>query len=71
MPPKHTPVIPAAEDRLLRTSEAAARLGLTTETLKKYRKAGAGPKFIRLNGRVVRYRLSDLIAYLASKEVCQ
>jgi hypothetical protein len=66
--------IPPGEDRLLTSSETGKFLGLTTETLKKYRKresATKGPKFVRLNGRVVRYKLSDLLAYIAGSEVRQ
>jgi hypothetical protein len=68
----HPSLIPITEDRLLTTSQAAERLGLRTETLKKYRKATSptvGPKFVRLNDRVVRYKLSDLVAYIAGSEV--
>jgi hypothetical protein len=67
-------LIPAAEDRLLTPAQAAERLGLRTETLKKYRKATSptiGPRFVRLNDRVVRYKLSDLVAYVAQREVRQ
>jgi hypothetical protein len=49
-------------------------LGLTPETLKKYRKATSpttGPRFIRLNDRVVRYKLSQLLAFVAQREVRQ
>jgi hypothetical protein len=71
----HTPsLIPITEDRLLTTSQAAERLGLRTETLKKYRKATSpmrGPKFIHLNNRVVRYKLSDLLNFVVEKEVRQ
>jgi hypothetical protein len=65
------PLIPAAEDRLLTPSQAAERLGLRAETLKNYRKADSptiGPRFIRLNDRVVRYKLSDLVAFVARRE---
>ena len=70
----HPALIPITEDRLLSTSQAAERLGLKTETLKKYRKptsATTGPKFVRLNDRVVRYKLHDLVAFIAQREVRQ
>ena len=68
--PRSVPLlIPESEDRLLTPSQAADRLGLTRETLKKYRKSGSlGPTFVRLNDRVVRYRLSDLLAFIAGRE---
>ncbi len=64
-------LIPAVEDRLLTPAQAAERLGIRTETLKNYRKRTSpttGPKFIRLNDRMVRYRLSDLVAFVAQRE---
>jgi predicted DNA-binding transcriptional regulator AlpA len=71
---RYPSLIPIAEDRLLTTSQAAERLGLRTETLKKYRKATSptrGPKYVRLNDRVVRYKLSELVAYISQQEVGQ
>ena len=44
---------------LLTTQEAAAWLGLSPATLKKYRVAGGGPPFHKL-GRAVRYDVADL-----------
>ena len=42
---------------------AAARLGVTAETLANWRWRGEGPRHIRV-GRRVRYRLTDLAEYL-------
>jgi hypothetical protein len=52
---------------LLRTDEAAHRLQLTTRTLELWRRRGVGPRYIRLNGRVIRYRVEDLNAWLARR----
>ena len=41
----------------------AARLGVSRSTLQSWRYAGRGPRFIKL-GRMVRYRNSDVDAYL-------
>jgi len=50
---------------MLTTAEAAQLLGLAKSTLNKWRVYGTGPTFIKL-GRAVRYRRSDLDAYMAS-----
>lgn len=44
-------------------SALAARLGVSRSTLQSWRYAGRGPRFIKL-GRLVRYRSSDVDAYL-------
>ena len=61
------PIIAPSQDRLLKTSEVAARLGLAARTLKEWRKPGVskGPKFVRLDSNLVRYRLSDLLDYMS------
>ena len=46
----------------LTTKEAAAWLGLTRNTLEKWRVQGGGPPY-RKHGRYVRYHLEDLIAW--------
>jgi len=46
--------------RVFRTPEAAAYCGLSPSTLEKRRLTGNGPRFIRLGGRSVGYRLDDL-----------
>ena len=45
-------------------SEAAKRLGVSPRTLASWRSSGRGPGFVRVGGRLVRYRLLDLSAYL-------
>lgn len=52
----------------LNTSGAAEYLGLAESTLEKMRVTGDGPAFVKL-GRAVRYRISDLDAYLAERVV--
>lgn len=44
---------------LLRTSEVAARLSLSSGTVENWRYLGVGPKFVRL-GRTVRYSVDEL-----------
>lgn len=50
------------------TDGAARHLGLATSTLEKLRTYGGGPRYVKL-GRAVRYRVSDLEAYLAERVV--
>ncbi len=45
------------------TAQAADFLGLKKNTLEIWRFRGTGPKFVKL-GRSVRYRLSDLEAFI-------
>jgi len=52
------------DDRLLTTEEAASRLGTTRRTLEDWRVRGGGPLYVKLRGSMVRYRPSDLDAYV-------
>jgi hypothetical protein len=54
------------EDELLDTSLVARTWGIAEVTLRKWRILGVGPPFMRL-GRAVRYRRTDLDAFLASR----
>jgi hypothetical protein len=54
--------------RLLTNDQAAAYLGITPSALETRRSRKMGPPFFR-DGRVVRYRRSDLEAYVESKIV--
>ncbi len=52
-------------DRLISTPEAAELLGLSASMLERLRWAGDGPPYIHpTGGRVVRYRISDLTAWI-------
>jgi excisionase family DNA binding protein len=50
------------EKPFLTTKEAAVWLGLTRNTLEKWRVHGGGPAY-RKHGRYVRYHMEDLIAW--------
>jgi predicted DNA-binding transcriptional regulator AlpA len=50
-------------DKLLTQKEVKEITGLADSTLEQWRLKGKGPKFIKL-GRLVRYRLSDVQAYI-------
>jgi excisionase family DNA binding protein len=51
---------------ILNTTEAAGYVRLGKATLERFRLTGEGPSFIRLGG-AVRYRLSDLDAWMESR----
>jgi len=49
---------------LLDESEAAATLNVAVQTLRNWRWRGIGPRFVKLGKRAVRYRRSDLDAFV-------
>jgi excisionase family DNA binding protein len=53
------------DTRLHTTPQAAAYLGLSPNTLNRWRYTGDGPRFVKL-GRAVRYRIEDLDEWVAS-----
>jgi len=55
------------QTQLLTTIQAAEILGVSKAFLERDRWAGARIPFIRVGSRAVRYRLSDLETYLASR----
>jgi len=52
-----------SETFALTESEAARQLGISISGLRKWRRNGSGPKFVRL-GRLVRYRANDVKSWL-------
>lgn len=62
------PITPTDVLELLTTEQAAARTGLSINTLVKHRKQNRGMPFVKL-GRTVRYRTADVEAYLVSRTV--
>lgn len=56
------------ENQLLGNDEAAAFLGMSPDTLPRWRWAGTGPAFIRL-GRTIKYRTSDLQSFVEKSRV--
>ena len=51
------------ERRLLRTDEAAQRLGLSRSWLEKLRLTGDGPPFVRIGARAIAYWSDELMAW--------
>ncbi|NJL27402.1 MAG: helix-turn-helix domain-containing protein [Thermoanaerobaculia bacterium] len=52
---------------LLTSVEAARHLGFSPRTLENWRLSGAGPAYLRVSARCVRYRQSDLDAWVQQK----
>jgi predicted DNA-binding transcriptional regulator AlpA len=55
-------------ETLLTTPEVAGQLGVAEITLRKWRIAGTGPRFIRC-GANIRYRGADIEAWVSSRTV--
>ena len=58
-------------ERLLTRPEGAELLGVAPQTLANWASMGKGPRFGRVGSRSVRYRLSDLLAYVAELETVE
>ncbi len=54
-------------DALVTERQAADFLGVTTRALQKWRATGAGPRYVRISSRCIRYRRRDLIAWAESR----
>lgn len=61
----------ADPDQHLTERQTAALLGLSVDTMRRYRAAGIGPKWARLGIRVVRYRRADVITWARGQQVQQ
>jgi len=57
-------------ERLLREKDVFERLNIGLSTGQQYRLKGLGPKFVKI-GRSVRYRESDVQAYIDSLKAYQ
>lgn len=60
------------QDTLLTEKEVARLLGVSTYLLQRWRCYGGGPNYIRVGGRggrAIRYRRSDITAYLEKNTV--
>jgi predicted DNA-binding transcriptional regulator AlpA len=54
-------------DAILNQAVIAEWLGVTTKALEAWRYRGGGPPFIRVGGKLVRYRRGDVLAWLESR----
>ncbi len=57
-------IVRANPPEVMTPQEAAAFLGVTDETLFRWRKDGFGPAYSQPNSRIVRYLRDDLISWL-------
>ena len=55
-------------DQLLTAAQVADMLQLQARTLMEWRLLSKGPKWFRLGDKAIRYRRSDLEAWIASQE---
>ena len=62
-------VTPAHPCALLTEGQAAELLNVSNRTLQAWRLRGGGPRFVRLSGRAVRYRNSDLATFIEARTV--
>ena len=62
------PVADHGVEQLIPEREFCRLLGISTETAKRLRMRGLGPKFIVLCGRRLAYRPSDVKAWLVERE---
>jgi len=56
----------SASDLLL-PAQVADRLSVSTKVLERWRGAGDGPAFVRLTRKTLRYRASDVEAFVTAK----
>ena len=55
-------------EQLLNRKQAAEILGYQPQTLGRYAWLGTGPKFMKIGSRAVRYKRSDLEAWIAAND---
>jgi hypothetical protein len=67
-PPAPSPVGVRAE--LIWPATAAERLSVNAKVLERWRGTGAGPDFVRLSSKTIRYRPADLDAFVAGRVRC-
>jgi excisionase family DNA binding protein len=61
--------VPSVSPRLLTAEDVAEITGLSTETLAQWRSQRRGIPFVKISRNVVRYRQSDLDAWLSERIV--
>lgn len=57
------------EPYVLDPTGAGKRLGVNTDTLKRWRRIGVGPTYIRVAHNRVRYRVADLDSWMDARAV--
>ena len=56
-------------DQVFKPAEAADFCKCSKNHLERLRVTGGGPKFSRIGSRIIRYRRSELLRWLAEREV--
>ena len=56
------------QSTVLTEAEAAELLQVTRFALRKWRRSGLGPRFVRCGGRLVRYLQADINSWLAQRK---
>ncbi len=56
-----------SRNQLINEHDAARYIAHSVKTLQSWRCKGIGPKFVRISGRSIRYRYSDLNEWVESK----
>tara|TARA_R110002051_G_scaffold30487_3_gene70570 strand:+ start:29354 stop:29578 length:225 start_codon:yes stop_codon:yes gene_type:complete len=59
-----------SQEQLLNETQAADILCYSVRALQNWRHRGGGPRFVKVSARSVRYRYSDLVAWIESRTVC-
>lgn len=52
------------KESLLTTQQVAEIIGISPDTIARYRRQGNGPKYLRLGNNLIRYRRSDVEEWL-------
>ena len=52
------------QEFLLTTKQVARMLGLAPYTMAKFRRKGMGPKYLQLGKNTIRYKKTDVIAWI-------
>jgi hypothetical protein len=55
---------------LITPAAAAERLSVNAKVLERWRGTGAGPDFVRLRSKTIRYRPADLDAFASGRVRC-
>jgi predicted DNA-binding transcriptional regulator AlpA len=58
-----------SQEQLLNETQAADILCYSVRALQNWRHRGGGPRFVKVSARSVRYRYSDLVAWIESRTV--
>jgi len=56
-------------DQILSRKALAEHLGVSDEALAQMATRGTGPQYVKISGRLVRYRMADVEAWLESNLV--